>query len=248
MQIVMAVSLEIPTNPEMRHLKDWGAASIPLASGGEDAKSSCGRSETSQGSGSTADSRTAAFESFQQWHSTQGNVKGRSPEVNARLPVLAYHFAAALGLRAWPACRVILLCVRLLAACHFAMEDVEICLAMTLSTLRAQQSKQLMSQMGPQERALVAMLYAYCSHSLVFDEFIHFNIWHEWLLSPFCSLKTSSSALKKVCALRKWRFVVPQNELKPALEEIRVGPRKAVPLDDDSDYEGSLPGDLSDFE
>ena len=42
--------------------------------------------------------------------------------------------------------------------------------------------------------------------------------------------------------------MVPQNELKPALEEIRVGPRKAVPLDDDSDYEGSLPGDLSDFE
>lgn len=246
----MAFEIEIPNNPAVHHLEEWGDASIPLAADDEyESKDSCGCSE---GSGSTADSRTAAFESFQGWHEHQGNVRGRSAAENARLPVLAFHFAAALGLRAWPACRVLCLCVRLLAACHFAIEDVEVCLAMTLATLRAPQSRQLMGQMGPQERALVAMLYAYCAHSIVFDEFIHFNIWHEWLLSPFCSLRTSSSALKKVCALRKWRFVVPQDVLRPALEEVRHGPRKAAPSSqaslDDSDYEGSLPGDLSDFE
>jgi hypothetical protein len=229
----------------MRHLKDFGTASIPVL-GGEERKESCAHSDA--GSASTADSQTAAFESFQQWHEHQGTVKGRTAAENARLPVLAYHFAVALGLRAWPACRVTLLCVRLLAACRFALEDVEVCLAMSLSTLRAAQSRQLMSSMGPQERALVAMLYVYCAHSLVFDEFIHFNIWHEWLLSPFCSLKTSSSALKKVCALRKWRFVVPADQLKGPLEEVRSGPRAAGPHEDDSDYEGSLPGDLSDFE
>lgn len=185
---------------------------------------------------------TLPFECFETWHEQQGWVKGRTSEDNHRCAVLAYRFCAALSLAHWPACRVVLTCVRLLVACHYAIADVEVCFAMALATLRSPRSAHLLNLMGPQERVLVAMLHTYCAHSLVFDEFVHFTIWHEWLLAPFCSMKTSSCALKKVCALRKWRFVVPQNILDPIVEELRVPVHSHSDSScDDSDYEGSLP-------
>ena len=32
----------------------------------------------------------------------------------------------------------------------------------------------------------------------VFDEFVHFKIWHQWMLAPFCNLSTASAALRRV--------------------------------------------------
>lgn len=183
---------------------------------------------------------TVPFECFETWNAQQGWVKGRNSEDHRRSAVLAFRFCAALSLAHWPACRVVLSAVRLLVACHYDVADVEVCFGMALATLRSPRSAHLLNLMGPQERVLVAMLHVYCAHSLVFDEFVHFTIWHEWLLAPFCSMKTSSCALKKVCALRKWRFVVPRNVLDPIVEELRQDVEPGCC--DDSDYEGSLPG------
>jgi hypothetical protein len=195
------------------------------------------RAETESTSASSPEAaQTLPLQCFQAWHSQQGWVKGRTDEENARVSVIAYRFCIIMQLSSWPACRVILTAVRLLLACYYQVEDIEVCFAKALAMLKSPRTAHLMKLMGPQERVLVAVLHVYCAHSLVFDEFIHFNIWHEWLLAPFCSLKTGASALKKVCALRKWRFVVPPMILEPILDELRHGSNC-----DDSDYEGSLP-------
>ena len=55
---------------------------------------------------------------------------------------------AGIGIRTAPGCRVILALVRLLVACHFALDEVDVCLAVTLSNLRAPDSVRLMAQMG----------------------------------------------------------------------------------------------------
>lgn len=136
---------------------------------------------------------------------------------------LAVRFCVGLSLVSWPACRVALTCVRMLAECNYGLEDIQVTLAMALATIRSPRSAKFMSGMGPQEKLLVAMLHVYCAHAVVCDEFVHFSIWHEWLFAPTCSVKTSTNALVKICTLRRWRFLVPDDLLDPVLEEFRNG-------------------------
>jgi len=154
----------------------------------------------------------------------QGVVKNFDTE---RCAWLTYRFAAGVGLATWPACRVVLTCVRLLAECKYAPADVEVAFATALATIKSARSARFMSTMNSQERLLVAMLHVYCAHSLVFDEFVSFSLWHEWLFAPFCSLRAANGALMKVCALRHWRFNVPPEILQPNLAELRGDSRKA---------------------
>jgi len=134
---------------------------------------------------------------------------------------LTLRFCVCLGLVSWPACRVVLTCVRMLAECSYAFSDIEVTFAMALATVQSERSAKFMQGMSPKERLLVVMLHVYSAHSLVFDEFVHFGIWHEWLFAPFCSVKNSSGALMKIGALRRWRFTVPAETLLPVLEKLR---------------------------
>lgn len=147
-----------------------------------------------------------------------GVVKGAE---TARCAALAYRFCAALAIADWSMCRVVLTCVRMLAECNFDVNDIEVTFAMALATMRSPRSQTVIAQMGPQEKMLVAILHVYCAHSLVFDEFVGFDIWHEWVLAPFCSMKSATMALKKVCALRGWRFSAPEDVLLPVLAELQ---------------------------
>jgi hypothetical protein len=134
---------------------------------------------------------------------------------------LTMRFCVSLGLMSWPACRVVLTCVRMLAECSYNFSDIEVTFAMAVSTVRSARSAKFMESMSPKERLLVVMLHVYSAHALVFDEFVHFAIWHEWLFAPFCSVRSSSGALRKICALRRWRFAVSPEELLPCLEQLR---------------------------
>lgn len=134
---------------------------------------------------------------------------------------LTMRFCVALGLVSWPACRVVLTCLRMLAECGYNFCDIEVTFGMALATVQSARSAKFMEGMSPKERLLVVMLHVYCAHALVFDEFVHFGIWHEWLFAPFCSVKNSSGALMKICALRRWRFTVQPEMLMPIVEMLR---------------------------
>lgn len=121
----------------------------------------------------------------------------------------------------WRACQVILTCTRMLAESSYELTDIEVCYAMAVAKLRSKRLTAFVEQMGTQERVLVAVLHTYSAHALVFDEFVPFQIWHEWLLAPFCSEKNAAGALRKVCALCGWRFSVPRDILLPVLAELR---------------------------
>jgi hypothetical protein len=146
----------------------------------------------------------------------QGEVAGTD---GRRLSQLAYRFCTLLAMENWQACRLVLTCVRLLAECKFEIEDIEIVFATTIALLRSPRSA-FTSRMGPQEKLLVALLHVYCAHSMVFDQFVQFKVWHQWLFAPFCNAKNSGAALKKVCALTQWRFHVPAPILQETLAEL----------------------------
>merc|ERR1719253_1651971 len=99
------------------------------------------------------------------------------------------------------------------------MHDIEVTLAMTL--VLVQRSRAVQS-MGVVEKALVSLLYAYCAHCLVFDEFIPFKVWHEWVFSSYCGLGMLNVALRKVCMLARWRFHVRPEEFGPVLERLHM--------------------------
>lgn len=153
------------------------------------------------------------------WES-QGNVK-QSKATAVQCSSLTYQFCVALSLAEWSSARVVLMCVRMLVECGYDFEDIEVMFAMALGLLRSARSSKFTEKMGPQEKLLVAVLHLYMSHSMVFDQFVSFEIWHEWMLAPFCSVRNSSNALKQVCSLRQWHMNVPPAELEEALLELR---------------------------
>jgi hypothetical protein len=158
-----------------------------------------------------------SIEPFIAWQYEQGSTVGDP----YRSAALAYRFCLGLGIVYFPACCVVLTAVRMLAACSYDMADVEVVFATALNALRSSRSAEMLSRMGSREKVLVAVLHLYASHSVVFDEFVHFKIWHQWMLAPFCNLSTASAALRRVCALRRWRFSFADKELEPMLQELR---------------------------
>lgn len=152
------------------------------------------------------------FEEWQREHDPTGDC--------ARRAVLAHQFCTALAIFHWPACRVLLTAMRMLTACNYDMDDIEVVFAHALTSARSDTTAKLLARMGQQEKVLVSVLILYFSHSLVLDEFVHFRVWHHWMLEPFCSLQTASSALKRVCVFRKWGFSVTECDLKSVLAEL----------------------------
>jgi len=88
----------------------------------------------------------------------------------------------------------------------------------------------VVNHMGLLEKVLVTLLHAYCAHCLVFDECIPCRVWHEWVFAQYCSPRMLTMALRKVCLLSKWRFTVPEEDLRPVLDELRA---ESSALDDD---------------
>jgi len=160
--------------------------------------------------------KTAPFENFVKW---QKEVKPACKEAQ-RSTILAYRFCEGMNLMDWQVCRVVLVCIRMLVACQYDIEDVELVFALALTNLRTARSAKLLEQMGVQEKMLVAILHVYCAHSLVFDEFAPLSIWHEWLFIPFCNMATMSAALRKVCALHGWKFNQPGEVVEKARAEV----------------------------
>lgn len=165
----------------------------------------------------SSDDHLLSIEPFIAWHHEQQSPVG-DPE---RCAGLAYRFCLGIGLFYFPACSVVLTAVRMLAACSYEIADVEVVFAAALVSLRNNRSAEMLARMGSREKVLVAVLHLYAAHSVVFDEFVHFRIWHQWMLAPFCNLSTASAALKRVCALRSWRFSYTDEELDPVLQELR---------------------------
>jgi hypothetical protein len=151
------------------------------------------------------------------WHQ-EGDVDGVDPD---RAALLGYRFCVLLSLDSWPCCFMALTCIRMLAQCSYDMDDIEVSLGMAAAMMQSTHMISFTEKMGTKEKLLVALLHVYCAHSLVFDQFVHFNIWHDWLFAPFCSVKHSSAALRKVCSLRRWRFNVPADVLDPVLTALR---------------------------
>lgn len=160
--------------------------------------------------------RRIPFERYEEWLEQM-----RTPGAH-RSAVMAYNFCSALELDEWQACRVVLVCLRMLSACHYELDDVEVALAMALHTMQTKCGA-LGARMGAQEKVLVAILHLYCAHSMVFDEFVPLRVWHEWLFAPFCNLRTMNMALQKVCVVCDYRFCVRAEELAPRLRELREG-------------------------
>jgi hypothetical protein len=152
------------------------------------------------------------FEQWQREHDPTGDC--------ARRAALAHQFCTALAIFHWPACRVLLTAMRMLTACSYDMDDIEVVFAHALTSARSEGVAKLLARMGQQEKVLVSVLILYLTHSLVLDEFVHFRVWHQWMLEPFCSLRTASSALTRVCIFRKWGLNVTECELKSVLAEL----------------------------
>jgi len=165
----------------------------------------------------SSDDHLMSIEPFIAWQYEQGSTVG-DPDRSA---ALAYRFCLGLGIVYFPACCVVLTAVRMLVACSYDMADVEVVFAAALNALRNNRSAEMLARMGSREKVLVAVLHLYAAHSVVFDEFVHFKIWHQWMLAPFCNLSTASAALRRVCALRRWRFSFDDEELEPILQELR---------------------------
>lgn len=138
-----------------------------------------------------------------------------------RAALLGYRFCVLLSLESQPCCYMVLACLRMLAQCGYDFDDIEVAFGMAVAMMQSKHVSSFTEKMGAKEKLLVALLHVYCAHSLVFDQFVHFHIWHEWLFAPFCSEKNSSAALRKVCALRRWRFCVPADVLEPVLAALR---------------------------
>jgi len=155
------------------------------------------------------------IELFEEWHQTHDPTGDC-----ARRALLACQFCTALAITHWPACCVLLTALRMLTACNYDMDDIEVVFAHALSVARADVTSKLLARMGQQEKVLVSVLILYSSHSLVLDEFVHFRVWHQWMLEPFCTLKTASNALHRVCIFRKWGFNVQDDDLKAVLDEL----------------------------
>jgi len=180
-----------------------------------DAQSIC--KNASDSLSESSDDHLMSIEPFIMWQYEQGSAVG-DPR---RCAALAYRFCLGLGIVYFPACCVVLTAVRMLAACNYDIADVEVVFAAALKALRNSRSAEMLSRMGSREKVLVAVLHLYAAHSVVFDEFVHFKIWHQWMLAPFCNLSTASAALRRVCALRRWRFSYSDEELEPLLQELR---------------------------
>jgi hypothetical protein len=150
----------------------------------------------------------------------QGAVKGTQ---SMRCASVSFRVAEMLQiLHDWQGCQVVLRCTRMLAESGYAMNDIEVCFATALAKMRFEKRvASCVGQMGSQERVLVAVLQTYCSHSVIFDEFVPFEIWYEWLLAPFCSKNNANGALSKVCVLNRWRFLSGPDLLCPLLAQIR---------------------------
>lgn len=175
----------------------------------------------------SSDDHFMSFEPFLAWQHEQGTPVGDP----VRCAALAYRFCLGLGIVYFPACCVVLTAVRMLAACSYDIADVEVVFAAGLYALRNSRSAEMLARMGSREKVLVAILHLYAAHSVVFDEFVHFKIWHQWMLAPFCNLSTASAAFRRVCALRRWRFSFSDEELGPVLEELRQDPVQPAHLD-----------------
>jgi len=134
---------------------------------------------------------------------------------------VTYRFCKGLHLDNTSVVRVIIVCVRMLLACAYDSSDLDVVFATALVNLRTPWTGKLTSRMGQQERMLVTLLHVYCAHSMVFDEFVPLSVWHEWLFQSFCSRSTMNVALKKVCLLSNWRFMVQPDILIEALQELR---------------------------
>jgi len=142
-------------------------------------------------------------------------------ESDARVALVTYRFCVGLELDETNVLRVIILCMRMMMACNYDKADLDVLFATALANLRTPWTSKLTARMGQQERMLVTLLHIYCAHSMVFDEFVPLSVWHEWLFQSFCSRKTMNVALKKVCMLSNWRFMVQPETLEPILEELR---------------------------
>jgi hypothetical protein len=155
---------------------------------------------------------------------------GRMPRhLSGQCALLTVRYCHELAILNWPCCRVVLTCIRMLAECGYDFRDIEVVFATGLATCKSARSVKYMQAMSGKELLLVSLLHLYCAHSVVFDEFVHFKVWHEWLFAPFCSVRASENALGKICALRRWRFHVPQDVLQTSLEMLQSAERVSVP-------------------
>lgn len=159
----------------------------------------------------------------------EANDCKRALAVNSsRVVLLCSALCTALDLPQDPAAQPLRKAMHMMLLSGYHMEDIEVTFAMTLFTVR--QNARVVSHMGLLEKVLVTLLHAYCAHCLVFDECIPCRVWHEWVFAQYCNPRMLTMALRKVCLLSKWRFNVPEEDLRPVLDELRA---ESSALDDD---------------
>ncbi|CAE7418878.1 unnamed protein product [Symbiodinium natans] len=110
--------------------------------------------------------------------------------------------------------------IRLLRACSFCGNDIELTLAYACVYFR-RVLPSLIHRVGNTEAVHIIVLLIYIAHSFVLDESCPMGEWHKYVFKKYCSVKKMDAALFRILLLLDWRLMVKEEEQAMLLRALR---------------------------